>query len=70
MNVLCHRYRQLFAVSFAVDAAGPAAWSTDAFGKFGMGALDATRPGINQFGRFYPTNPFVARQWCNVIPCR
>lgn len=60
----------LFAISFAVHAARPAARPTYAFSEFCVGSLDAPLSGFDQFGAFYPADPLVARKWGDVVPGR
>lgn len=59
----------LLTVFLTVHTAGPAAGSAHTFSKLRVSPLDSTFPGFDKLCALNPANPFIARQWCDVMPC-
>lgn len=51
-----------------MNAAGPAAGTSDSFGQFRTSSLDATFSSLDKFGAFNPADPLVARERRDVVP--
>ena len=51
-----------------MNTPNPAARSSFAFSKLSVCALDALASGLDKLGIFYPANPFVTSERCDVVP--